>query len=159
MQKGDRISDLVVRILQSAQSPLETKEVVELVQKQTKSTRAIVFKRLTNLRGDGAIKGKQIGSGKGVWIWWAVDSFKIQHKSPQVKDRVSTHILRILDEATAPLETKEVEELVQHAIPKCTRAIIFKRLTNLRGDGLLRGKYLGSGKGVWIWWRVNALEE
>ena len=77
MQKGDRVSDLILNILHAAETPLETKEVVDLVlQKFPLCTRTIVFKRLTDLRGDGAIKGKHIGSGKGAWIWWRLNAFE-----------------------------------------------------------------------------------
>ena len=159
MQKGDRISELILRILQSSPGPLETKEVLALVQNKTPCTRSIVFKRLNNLRGDGLIKGTRIGSGKGVWAWWRVDSFKEKSSLPILKhDRVITKILEILNETDSPLETKEVEVLVQHASPKSTRAIVFKRLTELRRDGAIKGKHVGSGKGVWIWWRDNAFE-
>lgn len=159
MQRGDRYSELILQIINSAKAPLETTEVVELVHKTTpKCTRTIVFKRLTDLRGDGLIRGKHIGSGKGVWIWWKADSFKKKYEMKPAKlDKVSTKILQVLDEETQPLETAEVLGLVKHAIPT-TRAIVFKRLTNLRGDQALRGKYVGSGKGVWIWWRENAFK-
>ena len=77
MQKGDRIRDLILDLIQSKESPLETREVVELVLKEYPTcTRTIVFKRLTDMRGDGAIRGKHVGSGKGVWIWWRVNAFE-----------------------------------------------------------------------------------
>lgn len=157
MQRGDRIRDIILRIIQSAHSPLETPEVVKLVQEQVKTTRTIVFKRLTDLRGDQAIEGKHVGSGKGVWIWHKKDSFQTEGNSPSHVDKIVNEIQTILDRATAPLETKEVEELVLRAIPTSTRALVFKRLTNLRGDGAIKGKHVGSGKGTWIWWRENAL--
>lgn len=158
MQQRDRISSLVLEILTSAKKPLETPEVVKLVQNKIPTTRTIVFKRLTDLRGDGDVKGKHLGSGKGVWVWWTPKSFVEKSSLPKVKhDKVIAKINEILDEASSPLETKEVEDLVRDAIPT-TRAIVFKRLTNLRGDQALKGKYVGSGKGVWIWWRNNAFK-
>lgn len=159
MRKGDRTRELILEILDSAKSPLETTDIVDKVQQKIpKCTRTIVFKRLTDLRGDGLIKGKYIGSGKGTWIWWKVDSFKKSTTLPSIKDKYAAKVLETLEAADSPLETTEVVELVQRAIPKCTRTIVFKRLTDLRGDQALRGKYVGSGKGVWIWWRENAFE-
>jgi len=157
MHKGDRTRELILQILDSAISPLETPEIVAKVQEKIpKSTRTIVFKRLADLRGDGLIKGKYIGSGKGTWIWWTVKSFEEKSKIPSAKDTCAAKVLEIVDTADSPLETTEVVELVQRAIPKCTRTIVFKRLTDLRGDQALKGKYVGSGKGVWTWWRENA---
>ena len=58
-----KILDLVVK----AGEPLETKEIeIEI----GKYTRTMILYRLYNLRGEGRIKGKQVGSGKGTWIWW-----------------------------------------------------------------------------------------
>lgn len=157
MQRGDRIRDLILQIIQSADSPLETPEVITRVREHTNTTRTIIFKRLTDLRGDGLINGKHVGSGKGTWIWWKKDSFQDKSNSPKHADTIVDNILHILDGATAPLETKEVEELVLRAVPTSTRALVFKRLTNLRGDGAIKGKHVGSGKGTWIWWRDHAI--
>ena len=33
-------------------------------------SRPVLFYRLNNLRAEGVIHGKQIGSGKGNWVWW-----------------------------------------------------------------------------------------
>jgi hypothetical protein len=30
---------------------------------------------------------------------------------------------------------------------------VFYRLMLLRGESLANGKFVGPGKGVWIWWR------
>ena len=65
-------------------------------------------------------------------------------------DRLSTSILNFLAEASEPLETKEIELL----LPKETRIKIFYRLNLLRGDGMIKGKAVGSGKGCWIWWNT-----
>ena len=64
------------------------------------------------------------------------------------KDKLRDSILNILKKADAPLETKEIELIL-----KATRVKILYRLNNLRGDGLIKGKPVGSGKGAWIWWR------
>ncbi|MBS3123724.1 hypothetical protein J4437_03735 [Candidatus Woesearchaeota archaeon] len=63
-------------------------------------------------------------------------------------DKLSQKILNLLAEATEPLETKEIELL----LPQATRVKVLYRLNRLRGDGLLKGKPVGSGKGAWIWW-------
>jgi hypothetical protein len=36
--------------------------------------------RLNNLRAEGKISGKMLGSGKGVWVWW-------HHKKPETELR------------------------------------------------------------------------
>jgi len=65
------------------------------------------------------------------------------------KDKESESILRIIKESKEPLETKEIGEKIKNI----TRTMIFYRLNNLRGDSLIRGKQVGSGKGTWIWWK------
>lgn len=154
MRKGDRVRELILQLLTSAKNPLETAEVVELVNKQIPTTRTIIFKRLTDLRGDQAIKGKHIGSGKGTWIWWI--ELPTEEKLPPAKhEKIVDKILDTIEQSGTPLETSEVVELVQQEIPT-TRTKIFKRLTDLRGDQAINGKHVGSGKGVWIWWRKHA---
>jgi len=69
---GDKISNRIVEILEKTDEPLETREI-ELILKDV--SRIKVLYRLNNLRGDGIIKGKAIGSGKGAWIWWKKDAF------------------------------------------------------------------------------------
>ncbi|MFH1275656.1 MAG: hypothetical protein ABIH82_00935 [Candidatus Woesearchaeota archaeon] len=66
-------------------------------------------------------------------------------------DSISKNILNFLVKAGEPLETKEIEEL----LPQETRTKILYRLNLLRGDGLINGKQVGSGKGAWIWWTVE----
>lgn len=68
----DKISDQILRIIELANEPLETKEIVD---KLSKVSRAMVIYRLNNLRGEGKIKGKSIGAGKGNWIWWSSKAF------------------------------------------------------------------------------------
>ncbi len=63
-------------------------------------------------------------------------------------DKISSRILKILTEASEPLETKELEVMLKDA----TRIKAIYRLNLLRGDGLVKGKPVGSGKGTWIWW-------
>jgi len=66
-RNSDKISKKIVDLLVRSDEPLETKEI-ELLLKNV--TRIKVLYRLNNLRGEGAIKGKAVGSGKGTWIWW-----------------------------------------------------------------------------------------
>lgn len=65
-------------------------------------------------------------------------------------DKLSALILKIIEESEEPLETKEIEG----KLGKITRTKIFYRLNTLRGNGQIKGKFIGSGKGVWIWWKV-----
>jgi len=65
MQNG--LTKKILEIIESAHEPLETKEVEG---KLKEFSRAMIFYRLHDLRGEGLIKGKKVGPGKGVWIWW-----------------------------------------------------------------------------------------
>lgn len=65
--RGDILYKKILNLIVKADEPLETREI-ELA--LPKSTRIMILYRLNNLRGDGRIKGKQVGSGKGTWIWW-----------------------------------------------------------------------------------------
>lgn len=71
------------------------------------------------------------------------------------RDSVSTKTLRIIADAHEPLETKEIETLLK----TITRVKVLYRLNLLRGDGVIKGKAVGSGKGTWIWWRAPLLIE
>ena len=75
-----------------------------------------------------------------------------------MKDEIYKLILKNVRSANAPLETKEVILLVQKKIPSATRTKIFYRLTNLRGEGILKGKFVGPGKGCWIWWETGIFD-
>lgn len=66
-EKLDKTSKKIIKILRDSSEPLETREI-ELALKNI--TRTKVLYRLNNLRGEGKIKGKSVGSGKGTWIWW-----------------------------------------------------------------------------------------
>ena len=70
-----------------------------------------------------------------------------------MKDVLSAVILKIINGAGEPLETKEIEERAGGLEEGVTRTKVYHRLSNLRGEGLIRGKFVGPGKGVWIWWR------
>lgn len=62
----DILKEKIVKVISKAEEPLETKEIVS----RTNGTRITLLYRLHNLRGEGKIRGKHIGSGKGTWIWW-----------------------------------------------------------------------------------------
>ena len=72
-----------------------------------------------------------------------------------MEDKISKTILKIINESSEPLETKEVGEKVRKIVKELTRAKLFWRLNNLRGKGVIKGKFIGPGKGVWIWWRSD----
>lgn len=66
-RKKDMLYSKISRLIYSSNEPLETKEIKEALPKFTRIT---ILYRLNILRGEGKINGKQIGSGKGAWIWW-----------------------------------------------------------------------------------------
>ena len=74
------------------------------------------------------------------------------------EDELVRDILKEINNSKEPLETKEIEILLKKYHKFVTRTKIIYRLNNLRGEGLIKGKYLGSGKGVWIWWAKNLFE-
>ncbi len=67
LKEVDVLRTKILRIIQQAQEPLETREIEESL---AGHTRIKILYRLNLLRGEGIIKGKQVGSGKGTWIWW-----------------------------------------------------------------------------------------
>ncbi len=75
-----------------------------------------------------------------------------------MKDTMQNEILELLNNSNEPLETKEIEEELKNKIKNesVTRTKIFYRLNLLRGEGKIKGKFVGPGKGVWIWWRSGA---
>jgi len=74
-------------------------------------------------------------------------------------DEISKAALKVINSAEEPLETKEVEERVNKIIKDSTRTKLFYRLNNLRAEGLIKGKFIGPGKGVWIWWKKEAFSK
>lgn len=66
-----------------------------------------------------------------------------------MQNGISKKILHVIESAGEPLETKEVESKLK----EFSRTMILYRLNNLRGEGLIKGKRIGPGKGVWIWWK------
>jgi hypothetical protein len=69
-----------------------------------------------------------------------------------IKDKLTESLIELIDSASEPLETKEIEEKV----PDGTRTKIIYRLRELAVKGEIKGKSVGAGKGTWIWWRKNA---
>lgn len=75
-----------------------------------------------------------------------------------MEDKILIRILEIINQSDQPLETKELLEPLAEKLKKetVTRTKLFYRLTLLRGEGKIKGKFVGPGKGVWIWWRNDA---
>jgi repressor of nif and glnA expression len=65
LKEADTIS--ILKIVENSKEPLETREIEVLAKK---ITRTKILYRLNNLRAESLIKGKQVGAGKGTWIWW-----------------------------------------------------------------------------------------
>lgn len=63
----DEIYKKIINVIKSSDEPIETKEIEQKIKGVSRDK---ILYRLFNLRGEGAIKGKQVGSGKGTWIWW-----------------------------------------------------------------------------------------
>ena len=66
MKESDKESEVILNFINKSHEPFETKEIEEKLHE----TRARIFYKLMILVGKGLIKCKQIGSGKGTWIWW-----------------------------------------------------------------------------------------
>ena len=69
-----------------------------------------------------------------------------------MKDILLEKTLKLVEDSIEPLETKEILENLKTSVKDITRTKLFYRLMNLRGEGLIKGKFVGPGKGVWIWW-------
>lgn len=74
-------------------------------------------------------------------------------------DLITKKTLEVIETSNEVLETKEILESLQISLNKLTRTKLFSRLNNLRGDGLIKGKFVGPGKGVWIWWKKGAFSD
>jgi repressor of nif and glnA expression len=69
-------------------------------------------------------------------------------------DKMERTIAKVVTSSSEPLETKEIQEKVTEVLGKdVTRSKLLYRLNDLRGQGEIFGKSIGSGKGVWIWWK------
>jgi hypothetical protein len=62
------------------------------------------------------------------------------------------NIFKIKKSAKEPLETREIEEKMKSV----SRSKILYRLNQLRAENKIKGKFLGAGKGTWIWWKADA---
>ena len=81
----DNISKAILSILNQSDEPYETKEILELTEKFISGvTRVKLLYRLNLLRAESQIKGKFVGPGKGVWIWWKIDKFKKDIKGSRI---------------------------------------------------------------------------
>jgi TBPIP/Hop2 winged helix domain len=71
-EEGDKILDEIYNCVKSSNEPLETEEVISHIHSKVEkdASRNKVMYRLNNLRAEGKISGKMLGSGKGVWVWW-----------------------------------------------------------------------------------------
>jgi predicted transcriptional regulator len=69
----DEVSKMILKLVNSSGEPLETKEIED---KLKGISRSKIMYRLNNLRADGKIKGKNIGSGKRNWVWWKTEAFR-----------------------------------------------------------------------------------
>lgn len=78
-----------------------------------------------------------------------------------MEDAISNAVLKIINQSDQPLETKEILEKLEGKIKKetVTRTKLFYRLNLLRGEGKIKAKFVGPGKGVWIWWKNNAFSK
>ncbi|MFH0889945.1 MAG: hypothetical protein V1836_02255 [Candidatus Aenigmatarchaeota archaeon] len=75
----------------------------------------------------------------------------------KIDERIQKLIFDIISKCDEPLETREIEGKVREKFADFTHSMIIYRLTNLRGEGKIRGKRLAAGaKGVWVWWRTDA---
>lgn len=70
---SDPYKEAIRRVLKASKEPLETKEVQARTNESGawEITRSKLLHRLNDLRGEGEIRGKSVGPGKGVWIWWS----------------------------------------------------------------------------------------
>ena len=84
MKSKDKLGETLIIVVSEASEPLETKEIEEKVPAET---RARIFNRLKNLRGEGLIKGKMVGAGRGTWIWWEKDAFAIASRTERERRR------------------------------------------------------------------------
>jgi len=69
----NNLSKKILELIESADEPLETMEIVERLKG---FSRTMILYRLRDLRGEGLIRGKRVGGGKGVWIWWSKSAFQ-----------------------------------------------------------------------------------
>lgn len=73
MKTRDRIAEDILALLDRSLEPLETKDIENVFQTESRTK---ILNRLKELRGEGLIKGKMVGPCKGTWIWWKKDAFR-----------------------------------------------------------------------------------
>ena len=79
----DEITNKILEVIKNSEEPLETKEIV----RELDETRTKILYRLRELRGEGLIRGKIVGAGKGTWIWWKKDAFiNCEHSGSETLD-------------------------------------------------------------------------
>ncbi len=76
-----------------------------------------------------------------------------------MEDEISKAALEVIISAEEPLETKEVEERVNKIVKDTPRTKLFYSLNNLRAERLIKGKFIGPGKGVWVWWNKGIFKK
>ena len=71
-EEGDKIQEEIYHLINTVSEPLETEEVIFHIHSKVEknASRNKVMYRLNNLRAEGKISGKMLGSGRGVWVWW-----------------------------------------------------------------------------------------
>lgn len=75
-------------------------------------------------------------------------------------DNLAAEIMRVVKSAGAPLETKEIETALNEKLHEpVSRSKLLYRLNNLRAEQQIEGKFVGSGKGAWIWWNTEAFKK
>ena len=66
------------------------------------------------------------------------------------KDPLTMKILKLVNSSCHPLEKADIIKNTGS-----TEIKVRYRLQDLRADGLIMGRKLNAGKGVWIFWRKN----
>ena len=77
----------IYNLIKTVNEPLETQEVIRHIHTNVEksASRNKVMYRLNNLRAEGKISGKMLGSGKGVWVWW--HHYKPEDHQPKIELR------------------------------------------------------------------------
>ncbi len=73
-------------------------------------------------------------------------------------DNLTKIVLKFINSQDIPLETREIIDHAKSRSKTTTRTKVLHRLNLLRGDGLIKGRFLSAGKGIWIWWKLNAFK-
>ena len=67
-------------------------------------------------------------------------------------DVLTKEIINVIKASDSPMETTDIVKVIQKKDKSATRTKILLRLRELKGSKI-NGKIVGSGKGVWIWWK------